>query len=320
MPEEINALGRVEVDESTFAPEYQNGEAADTETVVEGEEAGGTEEVVEGGETVVEEGKEGAEVVEPEKEGGEQEEEGRVYANKYHSVEELKKAFVNLGGNPNKYSTPEALEEAYEVRQAEWRRITNEQSELARLSKVVTEPTPGRGDNPQAEVEALLDKVDWAKVENARDLGRALVGILREGQPQQRVPSEAEIVDRVLPVLQQREAAQRELSELESEIPNLRYVEGQENEFRNAFATFILGEKRSGNYQNLRTSMKNFLRWNETILEQAGKMKAAQQEAKQDAGSISERGAGLPPSGSDEVESIIGSYKSRQEKFGGLAG
>lgn len=319
MPEEINALGRVEVDESTFAPEYQNGEAADTETVVEGEEAGGTEEVVEGGETVVEEGEEGAEVVEPEKEGGEQEE-GRVYANKYHSVEELKKAFVNLGGNPNKYPSPEALEEAYEVRQAEWRRITNEQSELARLSKVVTEPTPGQGANPQAEVEALLDKVDWAKVENARDLGRALVGILREGQPQQRVPSEAEIVDRVLPVLQQREAAQRELSELESEIPNLRYVEGQENEFRNAFATFILGEKRSGNYQNLRTSMKNFLRWNETILEQAGKMKAAQQEAKQDAGSISERGAGLPSGSADETDAIIGSFKARQEKFGGIAG
>lgn len=317
MPEEINALGRVDVEESMFTPEIPEGGAAAEETV----EEGGTEEAVVETEVVEEGGEEGVEVVEPEKEGGEEaKEEGRVYANKYHSVEELQKAFVNLGGNPAKYPTPEALEEAYEVRQAEWRRIQNEQGELARLSKVVTEPTPGQGDNPQAEVEALLDKVDWAKVENARDLGRALVGILREGQPLQRVPSEAEIVDRVLPVLQQREAAQRELSELESEIPNLRYVEGQENEFRNAFATFILGEKRSGNYQNLRTSMKNFLRWNETILEQAGKMKAAQQEAKQDAGSVTERGAGLPSGSADEVDSIIGSFKSRQEKFGGLAG
>lgn len=298
-----------------FTPEIPEEGAAAEETV---EEEGAGEATVET--EVVEEGGEEVETVEPEKENGEAEEEGRVYANKYHSLEELQKAFINLGGNPNKYSTPEGLEEAYEVRQAEWRRIQNEQGELARLSKVVTEPTPGRGDNPQAEVEALLDKVDWAKVENARDLGRALVGILREGQPLQRVPSEAEIVDRVLPVLQQREAAQRELSEIEAEIPNLRYVEGQENEFRNAFATFILGQKRSGDYQNLRTSMKSFLRWNETILEQAGKMKATQLEAKQDAGSMTERGAGLPSGNADETDAIIGSFKARQEKFGGVAG
>lgn len=317
MSGDINALGRVDVDESMFTPEIPEGGAAVEETV----DDGGTEETVVDTEVAEEVGNEGVEVVEPEKEVGEQvEEEGRIYANKYHSVDELKKAFINLGGNPAKYTTPEALEEAYEVRQAEWRRIQNENGELARLSKVVTEPTPGHGDNPQAEVEALLDKVDWAKVENARDLGRALVGILRENQPRQSVPSEAEIVDRVLPVLQQREAAQRELSELESEIPNLRLVEGQTNEFRNAFATFILGEKKGGTYENLRTSMKNFLRWNETILEQAGRMKAAQQEAKQDAGSITERGAGLPQGGSDEVDSIIGAFKSRQEKFGGLAG
>ena len=313
MPE-VNARGFVDVEESMFTPEIPEG--GEAEETIEGEGAEETTVETEGGEA----GEEGAEVVEPEKENGEAEEEGRVYANKYQSVEELKKAFVNLGGNPNKYSTPEALEEAYEVRNAEWRRIQNEQGELARLSKVVTEPTPGQGANPQAEVEALLDKVDWAKVENARDLGRALVGILREGQPLQRVPSEAEIVDRVLPVLQQREAAQRELSEIEAEIPNLRYVEGQENEFRNAFATFILGQKRSGDYQNLRTSMKSFLRWNETILEQAGKMKAVQLEAKQDAGSISERGAGLPSGNADETDAIIGSFKARQEKFGGVAG
>jgi len=262
-------------------------------------------------------------IVQPEKDPAQQQpqqQEERTYAGKFKSVEDLRHAFVNLGGNPNKFKSDEALEEAYEVRQSEFSRVRQEAATIARLEQPIQNPnntTPNQTGNPLENPEALLDQVEWDKVENARDLGRELLKVVAPlmQQPQIAMPSESELVDRIMPVMQQREAAQRELQAIETEVPRLKLVEGQENPFRNAFAMHVKNEKQSGSFSDLRTSMKNFLSWAEDISTARAAAKVASTEAKVDAAPTDNRGEGLPNGQADEVDSIIGAFKSRQDKF-----
>ena len=263
--------------------------------------------------------------VEPEKAGVGQQpkpaEPGRMFAGKYKTEEDLRHAFINLGGNPNKYKTIEGLEEAYEVRQQEFSRSRAEEAERRRISQNIEDrraTTPGQGEDP-SNMEALLDKVDWSKVENARDLGRELIQLMSQIVPknQPNLPSEAELVEKMLPIMKEREERTEELRGLETDIPRLRKTAGQENPFRDAFARHVMAEKQTGSFVNLRTSMRNFLSWGKEIAEEAGRMEGIRKDDKAGAAPISDRGAGLPKGGpADVVDEIIGSYKARKDKLG----
>lgn len=269
----------------------------------------------------------GSEVVEPEKNParetpeGTPEQPGRLYAEKYKTEEELRNAFINLGGNPNRYPTIEKLEEAYEVRQQEFTRSRQELLTQERLRKnSETPPTPNPEGNP-LDPEALLDKVDWEKVTNGRELGRELLALMSQMVPKNtpNLPSEQELVERMMPIMQEREARIKELSEIETDIPRLRIIPGQENPFRDAFARHVIMEKQTGAYISLKSSMKNFLNWGKEIAEEAGRQTGLQKEGKIDAAPISDRGTALPSGESNDlVDSIIGSYKAKKEKLGEL--
>lgn len=245
---------------------------------------------------------------------------GRLFAGKYKSEEDLRHAFINLGGNPNKYKTIEGLEEAYEVRQQEFSRSRAEEAERRRISLNIEnrQTTQNQGEDP-SNMEALLDKVDWSKVENARDLGRELLSLFSKIVPSNKpeLPSEQELVERIMPIMKEREERVEELRSLETDIPRLRKTPGQDNPFRDAFAKHVMGEKQSKSFVNLRTSMRNFLAFGKEIAEAAAVAKGIEQDNKAGAAPISDRGAGLPQGGpADLVDDIIGSYKSRKEKLG----
>ena len=336
MPEEkemVDQTGLVSVEKELFTPEsVEDGEGVQSVQTQdsgegEGEEAG--TEVSTGQQPATQEAaKPGAvEVVEPEKlPAGQQPAQAgqapRVYADKFKTEEDLRHAFINLGGNPNRYPTVERLEEAYEVRQQEYTRARQEEAERRRINQNIDnrQPTPGQNGNP-SDMEALLDKVNWDKVENARDLGRELIGLMSQIAPknQPSLPSEAELVEKIMPLMQEREARANELREIETDIPRLRAIPGQENPFRDEFARRVMAEKQTGTFISLRKSMTNFLNWAEDIVKEKGLQKGFQQEQKMDAAPLSDRGAGLPTGGqADEIDAIIGSFKARKDKLGEL--
>lgn len=259
--------------------------------------------------------------VEPEKAHAGQEQPGKVYAGKFKTEEDLRHAFINLGGNPNRYTTTEALEEAYEVRQQEFTRARQEEAERRRLNQNIENQrrtTPNQGEDP-SNMEALLDKVDWNKVENARDLGRELIRLMSQVVPKNEpnLPSEQELVERIMPIMKEREERVNELRELETDIPRLRITPGKNNPFRDAFAKHVIAEKQTGSFISLRKSMESFLNWGREIAEEASRQKGIQKDIKQDAAPISDRGTGLPQGGqADEVDAIIGSFKARKDKLG----
>lgn len=323
--EMIDQPGLVSVEKELFAPEMSEETQEGVETVVTEEQPVAAQTVEQ---PVVETKPEGVQVVEPEKQPAvQQTPEGqapRMYADKFKTEEELKFAFINLGGNPNRYTTIEKLEEAYEVRQQEFTRSRQEIQTQERLRKGAENnngnSTPGQPGNP-LDSEALLDQVNWEKVENARDLGRELLAIMSKIAPKSEpnLPSEEELVERMMPIMQEREARANELRALETDIPRLRITPGQENPFRDAFARHLMAEKQSGSYVSLKKSMTNFLNWGKEIAEEANRQTGIQKDNKIGAAPLSDRGTGLPTGGPvDEIDSIIGSYKERKNKLGEL--
>lgn len=323
----IDQPGLVSVEKELFAPEMSEETQEGVETVVTEEQPAAAQTT---DQPVVETKPEGVQVVEPEKQPvvqTQQAPEGqapRLFADKFKTEEELKYAFINLGGNPNRYPTVEKLEEAYEVRQQEFTRSRQEIQTQERLRRGAENnngnSTPNPSGNP-SDSEALLDQVNWDKVENARDLGRELLAIMSKVAPKSEpnLPSEEELVERMMPIMQEREARTNELRSLETDIPRLRITPGQENPFRDAFAKHVMAEKQTGSYVSLKKSMTNFLNWGKEIAEEANRQTGIQKDNKIGAAPLSDRGAGLPTGGPvDEVDSIIGSYKERRNKLGEL--
>lgn len=248
-------------------------------------------------------------------------EEGRLFASKYKTVDDLRAAFVNLGGNPNNYDTPEKLEIAYEVRRDEWNRLQAENGERARLEQIIeTQNLPAKEAPEGVDPEALLKKVDWSKVETAEDLGRELLTLISQVMPKAEpnsLPSPQELVGQIEPILRQREEANRQLEDLERDVPSLRITPGATNEFRDAFANFVLGQKRSKSFADLKTSMTQFLNFGKKIADEQVKIKGQGREEKLGAAPMSEGGEGTHTEGKgNEVDDIIGAFKQRQEKMG----
>lgn len=245
----------------------------------------------------------------------------RVYANKFKSEDELKKAYQNLGGNPDKFKSVEALEEAYEYRQGEYTRIQQEQAERDRLANMVPENTAGNTmpEDPKQTVDSMMAKVDWSKVENAEDLGKQLLTIFMENMPQnnQQIPTEAQLVERLMPLMQEREQKQKALTSLETEVPRLK----TDQSFRKAFAYHVVGGRADGTKyprttEGLREAMKDFLAWGRSIAEEGARQNEINTQEKRGAIAPKEGGEGLPAQNQgDEMDDIIGAFAERQRKF-----
>lgn len=334
--ETINQAGIIPgVEKSLFTPEAFDEEEEGTQEEENGAGQAGQEETPAGEQPAQPAGEQpaqpaqpnAAQVVEPEKmpAGQQPAQPGQqpvYYAGKFKTEEDLKNAFINLGGNPNRYPTIEKLEEAYEVRQMEFTRTRQEIATQERLrTGIDNRQNPPQSTGNPLDPEALLDKVEWDKVENGRDLGRELIKLMSQIAPKNEpnLPSETELVERIMPIMREREERVTELRDIENDIPRLRVVPGQDNPFRDAFAKHVMAEKQTGSFISLRSSMKNFLSWGKSIAEEADRQTGIQRENKVGAAPLSDRGAGLPSGGPvDEVDSIIGSYKARKGRLGEL--
>lgn len=241
----------------------------------------------------------------------------KKYAGKYDSVDELKKAYQNLGGNPDRFGDDVAkLEEAYDYRQSEYTRIQQEQAERDRLNN---QPTPETSQDPNQIVEGMLEKVDWTKVEDAKDLGKQLLTIFMQNMPKNTPqPTPEQMVERIAPLLQERERKQKALSYIEGKVPRLTKDQG----FRRAFAFHVVGGRKDGTpyprtNEGLDEAMKDFLQWGKSIADESAAQTQVTTQQKRDALPPREHGGDLPqPDQEDEIDEVIAYHKERQAKLG----
>lgn len=249
--------------------------------------------------------------------------EPKLYAGKYDSPEKLRDAFIQLGGDPTKYDTPEKLEEAYDTRQQEFTRSRQDYSQ-----------TPTAPVTPQLSVEEkagkLLQGLDWNKIGDAKDLvnemAKAIVSnpeLFAQGAGK----STDEMAAELAPKIAAREVAQRELSEIETEVPRLKKVldptgKALPNPFRDAFAVFVQGQKHMGKYVGLKASMKDFMQANAGAIDAGVQAKQTETQLKNDAAATApgngggNASVGAGKSAEDDIlEGILEASSSRHKKF-----
>lgn len=311
-----DATGRVETDTDFLVPETTDTETPDTEETKETPEK--TTDIPDTSEKPETE----TPTEDPEKPQGDPEkptptkEEPKVYAGKYQSVDELKRAYQNLGGNPDRFTDPKALEEAYEYRQAEFTRIQQEEAERKRIAE--QQPEAPKKD-PNEIVESMMNQVDWSKVEDAKDLGKQLLSIFMQNMPQNtQAPTPEQLVEKIAPMLQEREQKQKALNYIESKVPRLTNDQG----FRKAFALHVVGGRPNGTpyprtNEGLDEAMKDFLSWGKSIAEEGAKAYQTQTQQKQNALPPKEHGGDIPtPDTEDEIDEVIAYHKERQSRLG----
>lgn len=245
-----------------------------------------------------------------------------LIAGKFKTKEELEKAYQNLGGDPAKFKTVEGLVEAYTYRESEFTRLKQEQAERDRIANLIPENT-GKDKivpNSQATVDEMMKKVDWTKVTDAQSLGQQLFTIMLENMPkaQQELTPE-QLVEKVMPMMKEREEKQQALHEIETEVPRLK----SDAAFRKAFAYHVVGGKSDGTKyprtkEGLKDAMKDFLAWGKSIADESARQTKINNDSKNAA-------AGIPTGGSadivnnkkgDEVDDIISAYAEKQKKLG----
>lgn len=249
--------------------------------------------------------------------------EPKLYAGKYDTPEKLRDAFIQLGGDPTKYDTPEKLEQAYDVRQQEF---TRSRQDFTQTPTTPVAPTL----SVEEKAGKLLEGLDWNKIENAKDLvqemAKAIVSnpelFANGGQP-----NADQMAAELAPRIAAREQAQRELSEIETEVPRLKKVldptgKPLPNPFRDAFAVFVQGQKHMGKYVGLKASMKDFMQANAGAIDAGVQAQAAQTQLKNDAAATAPAdGGGNASVGSgksaedDILEGILDAASSRHKKF-----
>ena len=227
----------------------------------------------------------------------------KLLAGKYKTEEELKSAFIELGGDPSKYDTTEKLEEAYGVRESEFSRVRHEQANLDRLNKGLENPQPPTGEEG---VNKMLAQVDWTKVNDAKDLASQLLTIIFNNLPNNKPLTEEELATRVAPMIADREKKFKELTDLEGRVPRLK----ADKNFRNAFATFIRGQKDAGTFKSLEQTMTDFLGVNQAIIDENANNTTAAAAGKAAAQTPTEtgEGAGTASRGGDEADDILSAY------------
>jgi len=270
----------------------------------------------------------------PQKPDGEEEEEGepkkpeppvpepKLLAGKYKDEAELRNAFIQLGGDPARYDTPAKLEEAYLVRQQEFSRSHAELAEQRRLQA----QAQAKDEQPQVTLDAInesLAQVDWSQVKDARDVAKVVaqtVGQVLAAQQKQLDPNQ--IANQITPLVQQREQRLGELRTLEEKVPRLRKEPGQTNPFRDAFGRYVAGQKSERAFQSLEQSMKDFLQFNQEIVNdlsqtyktnEAAKNAAAATAAPDKGGVASAQTRKAPED--DILEGIVTAHKDWHGKY-----
>lgn len=243
-----------------------------------------------------------------------------LLAGKYSTEQELKNAFVQLGGDPNKFDTVEKLEQAYEVRQAEFTRVRQEQSEAQRINAEVDKKEKQNEVLSEENLTKMMEQVAWDKVTDAKQMFVEMAKVLLANIPTNQMPSEQELVARMTPMIQEREAKLTELHDLETKVPRLK----SDPSFRKAFAYHVKGEQDEGTYQGIGQSMKNFLKFNQGIVDEVGKSFSDNNAAKNNAGATTPPdgganmgGAPKPSEDDDILGGIIGAYEEHTNKFSG---
>lgn len=245
----------------------------------------------------------------------------KLLAGKYATVQELKDAFIELGGDPSKYADETALENAYEVRQQEFTRVNQERANLDRLNQNIA---AGEAQNPTIDedgINQLLAQVPWAQVKDAKDLAghlmRIMVNNLPKLMPQGAKPlTEEEIAAKVAPMVAEREKKLKELNDIETKVPRLK----TDKPFRTAFAQYVRGQKDDGSFKNLDESMKGFVGFTQAIVDDLGKTYQENQAAKVSAGAPTEGGEAPQSTGGgapakDEADDIIDAFVDYKGKF-----
>lgn len=242
--------------------------------------------------------------------------EEKLFAGKFKTEADLKAAYVNLGGDPNKYDTVEKLEEAYEVRNAEF----------TRSRQVISEQNKNTSEPPKVEdiTENVMKMMDFSKVANAEDLAKQLITALVQSIPKQDTPTEEEMTARLLPKIQEREQKLKELSEIEDKVPRLKIVRDANgvaipNPFRDAFAIYCDGLKRNGQFKNMDDAMKTFLSVGEITATAVQTQKELEAKNKNTTITPPDNGSGLPAkktADDDIVGGILEAQKEHKGKFG----
>lgn len=243
----------------------------------------------------------------------------KLLAGKYKTVDELKAAYQNLGGDPTRFQSDTALEEAYEYRNSEYTRVNQETAERERLSLAIEEKRKSE-QTPEQMVEGMMGKIDWEQVKDAQTLTKQLLPILIAGMPKGQAPmDETTLVEKLIPIIQDRERKQEALAAVETEVPRLK----NDQSFRKAFALHVMGGKDGIAYpktaDGLRAAMKDFLAFSRSMADETARQKEIDMRGKN---------AALTPAGGspgsvipnntpgDEADQIIGAYAEKQRKFG----
>jgi hypothetical protein len=243
-----------------------------------------------------------------------------LLAGKYSTEQELKNAFVQLGGDPNKFDTTEKLEQAYEVRQAEFTRVRQEQNEARRINEEVDKKDSQAQLLSEENLTKMMEQVPWDKIGDAKQMFVEMAKVLLANVPTNQMPSEQDLVARMTPMIQERESKLTELHDLETKVPRLK----SDPSFRKAFAYHVQGEQQEGAYQGIGQAMKNFLKFNQGIVDEVGKSFADNAAAKNDAGATTPPdgganmgGAPKPSEDDDILGGIVSAYNDHTNKYSG---
>ena len=240
--------------------------------------------------------------------------EEKVYAGKYKTLDDLKAAFVELGGDPDDYQDPKMLEEAYKVRQSEYTRTHQNNLDKPNSDQPLNE-TP-------ANVDEMVEKIfsetseEASKIQNGVDLYKfTLKSVLQNLVPMLKNASPEELAKQVAPMIAkttaERSAKETELREVETKVPRLR----TDKKFRDAFAFHVRGLMTEKRYTNLDSAMKDFvqLTTGKPIDDQEKKNNLKDKHSAQPLPDNSDANTGQD---TDEVDDILNAHNKHKDIFG----
>jgi len=201
----------------------------------------------------------------------------KLYADKFKTTQDLKNAFVQLGGDPANYGeNVSALEEAYRVRQSEFSRV---RAEIAH-----NQPAPEPTKSFQELLNEEFAKYDPTTFENPAAMWKAqteaTAAAAAKFEQQQNQPK----ADQITPQEMDRQIkGLNEMHAIETKVPRLK----SDKQFRTGFATHILQMKQEGRLVekapgvlDLDHAMKDYIGGVKSLVEEASKAYNQTQTAK----------------------------------------
>jgi len=232
-----------------------------------------------------------------------------LFAGKFKSVEDLKTAFAELGGNPDKFKDPAMLEEAYETRQREFSRSRNHIANQERLDQ---EPeVPDQSLDTESIMREIRESGALDKVESTEDLMKVVIEALVPKLTSQNGMMTREDVQKIVVESAEREVRLTELHSLETEVPRLK----TDTEFRNVFGLYVKQQKDSNDYVDLKTSLKDFVKIGQSLGDEYARQ-SQRSAADKNASTASTDNGSFIDSPKDEVDDILGAYQAKRNIFG----